>query len=168
MFVLSKWQRVALPTCWRASVRALFYCYHTFLDHRTNSRRKVRAMSRVSASGAPNNVPNCHLDKTNMANPSQHLFSRNRLILVPWILSIIVHFYQNDYSLKATPSWWMCHRGVNSEQCWKTVIEFAGIIFTRESRLPSVAFFGESLWSFLQTSSLPLPLRENTNGIHFL
>ena len=36
MFVSSKWQRVALPTPWRASVQALFYCYLTFLDHRTN------------------------------------------------------------------------------------------------------------------------------------
>ena len=28
MFVLSKWQCVALPTRWRASVRALFYSFH--------------------------------------------------------------------------------------------------------------------------------------------
>ena len=41
MFVLSKWQRVALRTRWRASVRALFYCYHTFLDHTTNINRKL-------------------------------------------------------------------------------------------------------------------------------
>ena len=41
MFVLSWWQSVALPTCWCTSVRALFYCYHTFLDHTTNISRKV-------------------------------------------------------------------------------------------------------------------------------
>ena len=35
-----------LPTRRRASVRALFYCYLTFLDHRTNT------------------FQNCHLDKT--------------------------------------------------------------------------------------------------------
>ena len=50
MFVSSKWQRVALPTCWRALVRALFYCYLT-CDHRPNSRkgsgsRKVGAPAR--------------------------------------------------------------------------------------------------------------------------
>ena len=55
MFVLSKWQRVALPTRWRASLRALFYCYLTFLDHRKNISRKVRTK-----------FQNCHLDKTNM------------------------------------------------------------------------------------------------------
>ena len=59
MFVLSKWQRVALPTRWRASMRALFCCYLTFLDHRTN----------ISASGAPNKFQNCHLDKTNITTP---------------------------------------------------------------------------------------------------
>ena len=53
MFVSSKWHRVAHPTRWRASVRARFYCYLTFLDHRTNISRKVRAPMRVSASGAP-------------------------------------------------------------------------------------------------------------------
>ena len=40
MLFLSKWQRVALPMRWSASVRALFYCYLTFLDHRTNISRK--------------------------------------------------------------------------------------------------------------------------------
>ena len=54
MFVSSKWQYVVLPTCWRASVRALFYCYLTFLDHRTNIPRKVSATRQVSASWAPN------------------------------------------------------------------------------------------------------------------
>ena len=43
MFVLSKWQHVALPTRWCASVCALFYCYLTFLDHTTNISRKVHA-----------------------------------------------------------------------------------------------------------------------------
>ena len=66
MFVSSKWQREALPMRWHASVHAIFYCYHTFLDNRTNVSRKVRAPRRVSALGAPNNVQNCHLDKTNM------------------------------------------------------------------------------------------------------
>ena len=75
MFVLSKWQCVALPTRWQASVRALFYCYYTFLDHTTNMRRKLRAPRRVSASGAPINVQNCHLDKTNMDKTSQHPLS---------------------------------------------------------------------------------------------
>ena len=49
MFVLSKWQRVALPTRWRASVRALSYCDYTFLDHTTNISRKVRTPRCVSA-----------------------------------------------------------------------------------------------------------------------
>ena len=49
MFVSSKWQRVALPTRWRASVRALFFCYLTFLDHRTNISRKVRARQHVGS-----------------------------------------------------------------------------------------------------------------------
>ena len=73
MFVSSKWQHVALPTCWRASVRTLFYCYLTFLDHRTNISRKVHAPWRVSALGAPNKFQNCHLVKTNMDKTSQHL-----------------------------------------------------------------------------------------------
>ena len=58
---------------WRASVRALYYSFHTFLDQTTNISRNVRAPRRVSASWAPNNVPNCHLDKTNMDNSSMHL-----------------------------------------------------------------------------------------------
>ena len=66
MFVSSKWQRVVLPTRWSASVRTLFYCYLTFLDHRTNISRKVRAPRRVIASGEPNKIQNCHLDTTNM------------------------------------------------------------------------------------------------------
>jgi len=43
MFVLSKWQRVALLMRWCALVLSLFYWYLTFLDHRTNISRKVRA-----------------------------------------------------------------------------------------------------------------------------
>ena len=72
MFVLSQWQRVALPMCWPTSVRGLFYCYHPFLDHTTNISRKVHAPRHAIASGAPNNVQNCHLDKTNMDKTSQH------------------------------------------------------------------------------------------------
>ena len=72
MFVLSKWQHVSLPKHWCASVRALFYCYYTFLDHTTKISRKVRELRRISASGAPNNVQNCLLDKTNMGKTSQH------------------------------------------------------------------------------------------------
>ena len=49
MFVASKWQRVALPKLWRASVCALFFCYHTFLDHKPNSSWKVRAPRRVGS-----------------------------------------------------------------------------------------------------------------------
>ena len=71
MFVLYKWQCVALPMCWCTSVRALFYCYHTYLDHTTNISWKVRAPRRVSGSGAPNNAQNCHLDKINMDKTSQ-------------------------------------------------------------------------------------------------
>jgi len=66
MFVLSKWHHVLLPTHWHASVRLLFYCNHTFLDHTTNISRKVHAPRRISLSGAQTNVQNCHLDKTNM------------------------------------------------------------------------------------------------------
>jgi len=73
MFVLSKWQHVALPTRRRPSVCALFYCYHTFLKHTTNISRKVCAPRNVSASGVPDNVQNCHYDKTNMDKTSQHL-----------------------------------------------------------------------------------------------
>ena len=76
MFVLSKWQRVALLMHWRASVRALFYSFHTLLDHSTNIIRKMHAPRRVSASGAPNDVQNCHLDKINMENSSMHRHSR--------------------------------------------------------------------------------------------
>ena len=72
MFVLSKWQCVALPTHWRALVRTLFYLFHTFLDQTINISRKMRAPRRESASVAPNDVPNCHLDKTNMDNSSMH------------------------------------------------------------------------------------------------
>ena len=57
----------------RQSDAPLFYCYHTFLDHTTNINRKVRAPRRVSALGAPNNVQNCHWDKTNMDQTSQNL-----------------------------------------------------------------------------------------------
>ena len=73
MFASSKWQHVALPLRWRASVRALFYCYHTFLDHTTNISQKVCAPRCVNVSGAPNDVPNCHLDKTTMDNSPMHL-----------------------------------------------------------------------------------------------
>ena len=76
MFVLSKWQCVALPTHWRASVHALFNCYHTFLDHTTNISRKAHAPRRVSMSGTPNNGQNCRLDKTNMNKTSQHQYLR--------------------------------------------------------------------------------------------
>ena len=51
----------------------LFYCYHTFLDHRTNISRKLHARRRVSVSGALSKFQNCHLDKTNMDKTSQHL-----------------------------------------------------------------------------------------------
>ena len=77
MFVLSKWQCVALPTHWHASVRTLFYWLHTFLDHTTNNSRKVATPRRVSASGSQNAVQNCHLDKTNMDNSSMHLSFKN-------------------------------------------------------------------------------------------
>ena len=53
--------------------RALFYCYLTFLDHRTNISRKVRTPRLVRVSRAPNKFKNCHLDKTNMDKTSQHL-----------------------------------------------------------------------------------------------
>ena len=75
MFVMSKWQSVVLLTRWRASVRALFYWYHTFLDHTTNISIKVCAPRCISASGAPNNFQNCHLDKTNMDKTSQQLLN---------------------------------------------------------------------------------------------
>ena len=51
IFVLSEWQCVALPTCSCASVHALFYSFHTFLDHSTNYIRKTFAPRRVSVSG---------------------------------------------------------------------------------------------------------------------
>jgi len=34
---------------------------------------KVRAPRRLSELGAPNDVPNCHLDKTTMDNSSMHI-----------------------------------------------------------------------------------------------
>ena len=49
-----------------------FYWFHIFLDHTTNISIKVRAPRRVSAPGAPNDFPNCHLDKTTMDNSSMH------------------------------------------------------------------------------------------------
>jgi len=76
-FIQGKW--VALPTRWRASVRALFYCYHTFLDHRTNINRKVRALRCVSASGAP------LIYKTYMEKTSMHLCG---IIHYAYILSV--------------------------------------------------------------------------------
>ena len=76
MFVSSKWQHVALLTRWCASMCALFYCYLTFLDHRTNISRKVHAPRCISALGAPNTFQNCHLDKTNMDKTSQHRFEQ--------------------------------------------------------------------------------------------
>ena len=72
MFVSSKWQRLVLTTRWRASVRVLFYCYLTFLDHRTNISKKVHAPRRVSVTGAQNKFQNCHLDKTNVEKISQN------------------------------------------------------------------------------------------------
>ena len=63
-----KWQCLALPMRWRGTVRALFYWFHTFLDHTTNISIKV------SAPRAPNDVPNCHLDKATMDNSSMHQF----------------------------------------------------------------------------------------------
>ena len=76
MLVFSKWQCVALPSCWHTFVRALFYWLHAFLDHTTNIRRKVHAPRRVSALWAPYDVQNCHLDKTNMDNLSMQLKCR--------------------------------------------------------------------------------------------
>ena len=50
MFVLSKWQCVALPTHWRASsVRALCCWFYTFLDHTTNISWKVCALRCVGS-----------------------------------------------------------------------------------------------------------------------
>ena len=55
---LSKWQRVALPMRWRASVHALFHCYLTSPSWITEQ---------ISVGKwAPNNLQNGHLDKTNM------------------------------------------------------------------------------------------------------
>ncbi len=72
IFVLSKWQHVALPTRWHASVRTLFYCYLTFLDQRTNISRKVRAPRHVSASGVPKKFQNCHLYDTKQTWTKHH------------------------------------------------------------------------------------------------
>ena len=44
-------------------VQTLIYSFYTFLDQTTNISRKVRAPRRVSASGAPNDVPNFKLEK---------------------------------------------------------------------------------------------------------
>ena len=57
----------------RASMHTLFYWFHTFVDHTTKISIKVRAPRRVSASGTPNDVPNCHLDQTTTDNSSMHL-----------------------------------------------------------------------------------------------
>ena len=43
-------------------------CFYNTVRHNA----VVRAPRRVSASGAPNDVPYCHLDKTNMDNSSMH------------------------------------------------------------------------------------------------
>ena len=92
MFVSSKWQRVGLPMRWRGSVSALFYCWHTFLDHRTNISRKVRAPRRASVSGAPNNLQNGHLDKNkhgrNKTVPFFHFKG-------PFFKTCVAHFKQN-------------------------------------------------------------------------
>ena len=64
---------------------ALFCCYLTFLDHRTNISRKVLAPRRVSASGASNNVKNCHLEKTSMDKTAQNLFI-NKFLVKPTAL----------------------------------------------------------------------------------
>jgi len=48
-----------------------------FISHLLGTNNKYQKESaeprRVSASGAPKDVPNCHLDKTNMDNSSMHL-----------------------------------------------------------------------------------------------
>jgi len=86
MFVLSKWQCVALPTRWRASVHALFKWSHIFLAHTTNISWKVCAPSRDSASRAPNNVVNCHLNKTNMDKTSMYAPLLN--VLYPYCMCL--------------------------------------------------------------------------------
>ena len=55
--------RLALTTRSRASVFTLLYLYWL-----CKINRKVRAPRHASTSGVPNDVPNCHLDKTNMEN----------------------------------------------------------------------------------------------------
>ena len=73
---VTMWWRSRRADASRVHART-FYWFHIFLDDTTNIRRKVRAPRRISASGVPNNVQNCHVDKTNMDKTSQHLFLRS-------------------------------------------------------------------------------------------
>ena len=123
MFVSSKWQRVALPTHWRASVGALFYCYITFLNHIKNIGRKVRAPRHVSALGAPNKFQNCHLDKTNMDKTSQHPYesstARNATMNCKklgsrWslIFCVLVKFFKCEISIWSNKFSWSTWRNL--------------------------------------------------------
>ena len=49
-------QRLVLPTRWRASVHALFYCYWLCDPRRCEIKKKVSAQRRVSMSEAPHIV----------------------------------------------------------------------------------------------------------------
>jgi len=71
---------VALPTRWRASVHSLFYCYHTFLDHTTNSSRKLRSPRRVSASVSAKQFSKLSLVKhrQNITTPILSLCIKNK------------------------------------------------------------------------------------------
>ena len=86
---------------WRfrcASVRALFYWFHTFLDHTTNISRKVRAPRRVSASGGAKQCSKWSLgQKKNMDNAlisfiNDVIMSINRLAQERHEVLMSVHF----------------------------------------------------------------------------
>ena len=59
---------LALPTRWRASVRALFYWYMLGDPRRCEINRKVHALRHVGS------ATNCHLDKTSMDKSSMHMY----------------------------------------------------------------------------------------------
>ena len=132
MFVLSKWQCVALQMRWRVSVRTLFYSYHTFLDHTTNISRKVCKPRRVSVSEAPNNVQNCHLDKTNMDKTSQHHTG--------YIICCCQAFYSDAGNICRNQN---CSKGVVflKNRCWKYNLKYIMVSFCKLQLFNSSRYF---------------------------
>ena len=101
-------QRLALPTCWCASVHTLFYCYWLCDPRRCEINVKVRAPRRVSS------ATHCHLNKSNMDETSMHHPGETMLMrklhqnIVLSITNIFFELYAYDWYLAQLHSMYNC------------------------------------------------------------